>query len=317
MIRFIKQLFLFASIVFVAILIIDFATNSIINSHVVVKLKPNTKHIIIGHSHPECAYNDSLISNFQNMASSGECYFYNYQKLKKVIEQNPQLETVWLEYTNNSISKGMNDWIWEDKFINQKYPIYSAFLSNNEKLFLASKNMKSFLGASSLSVKKKIEQVLLKQYNISNSIGGYTYLNRSKTDSLINVKNSIQNAYPKLDSSISEKNVEYLLKIISLCKNAHKKIILVRSPQNSYYEGYNNELAYKNILNNQLKNVTYVDFSKFPLQNNEYADLEHLNAIGASKFSNWFNKLDKLALLKHSNKQLFVDNAVSKLQPSN
>lgn len=155
MARFLKQLFLFTGIVSVLIFVVDLITTDVVNKHVVVKIKPNTKHVIVGHSHPECAYNDSLIFGFQNISSSAESYFYSYQKLKKVIEQNPQIETVWLEYTNNNINKDMNNWIWDDKYINQKYPIYSVVLSNDEKLFLVGKNPLGFFSALSLSIKKR------------------------------------------------------------------------------------------------------------------------------------------------------------------
>lgn len=155
--------------------------------------------------------------------------------------------------------------------------------------------------------------MFLGQYDMSSSIGGYTSLSYSKTDSLITSKNNLQNNHTVIDNGISKKNIEYLLKIVELCNNTNRKIILMRSPLNSYYEGYTNEFSYKKILTTQLKGITYLDFSKFPLQNNEYADLEHLNMKGAAKFSNWFNQLDRLGLLKNDNKQLFINNSIKKM----
>ena len=46
----------------------------IINSKATFKL--DNESIILGHSQPECAFNDSLIPGFNNVSESGEPYFY-------------------------------------------------------------------------------------------------------------------------------------------------------------------------------------------------------------------------------------------------
>ena len=41
------------------------------------KISDKIDKIVIGHSHSECAFNDTIIPNFANFSSSGESYFYN------------------------------------------------------------------------------------------------------------------------------------------------------------------------------------------------------------------------------------------------
>ncbi len=65
------------------------------------KSKKEFHIIILGHSHSECAYNDSLISGVANFSQSGESYFYTFFKTKKLIEQNPNINTVLIEFSNN------------------------------------------------------------------------------------------------------------------------------------------------------------------------------------------------------------------------
>lgn len=298
------------------IALLDIGTSYAINKKCIVKLKPSTKHIIIGHSHPECAYNDSLIPQFQNIASSGECYFYNYQKLKKVLAQNPSIESVWIEYTNNTINEEMNDWVYGDKFILENYPKYSAYLNINEKLFLLSHNPKGFCNVFSVSLKTKINNLCNQQFDMSKN-GGYNALHHSKADSLIASTQSLPIIEPNGDEKLSEKNLAYLSLMINLCNTTHKKIILIRSPQHSHYQGYNNELVFQHILNTRLKNITFIDFSKFPLQANQYADLEHLNSDGATKFSNWFQQLIAQHIVSKPNIQAFVDEEIKQLTLKN
>ena len=69
------------------------------------RIKLNTHYIVLGHSHAECAYNDQLIENFENFSQSGESYFYTLPKIKEIVRKNPQVKTVFLEFTNNQIEK--------------------------------------------------------------------------------------------------------------------------------------------------------------------------------------------------------------------
>ena len=64
---------------------INFTLNSYTRSKSQFDLKKQPKSIVVGHSHPECAFNDSLIQEFKNFSSSGESYFYTYPKLKNII----------------------------------------------------------------------------------------------------------------------------------------------------------------------------------------------------------------------------------------
>ena len=98
--------------------LINILKNKKDNSEIIIKnsanfkLKPQTKYLVLGHSHPECAFNDSLINNLKNLAQTGESYYYTYFKTIKVLEQNPSIEIVFVEFTNNQIYELMNNWIW-------------------------------------------------------------------------------------------------------------------------------------------------------------------------------------------------------------
>jgi hypothetical protein len=68
-------------------------------------LETPVENVIFGHSHPECAYNDSLIGNFKNLAQSRQSYFYSFSKIKNVHKQNPQIKNIFIEFTNNQITQ--------------------------------------------------------------------------------------------------------------------------------------------------------------------------------------------------------------------
>jgi len=306
---FVKLSILFSIILGSLIFILITSSEYIIQKNADFKLKPNTKYLLLGHSHPECAFNDTLINNFKNLAQSGESYFYTLFKAKKTLEQNPSIETVFIEFTNEQINKSIDINIWDDKYINWRYPQYSPFMNFTDKMVLVENNLSGYLNATSLSFKNNFGRVLKQDFSYPESIGGYLYLKRNKTDSLLKTQKvkTIKETKPQ----ISEVNLNYLSKLIRLCKAQGKNVFLIRSPQHKKYAGYSNENTYQNLRKSRYTSIGYLDFSKFPLHNSQFGDLEHLNHKGATIFSNWFAQLIKSGLLEEKNKQALIDKNIA------
>jgi|TARA_B110000914_G_scaffold218697_1_gene226310 hypothetical protein len=306
--QFIKLTISFLIVLFTLIFILIESSEYIISQKSNFKLNTNAKYLVLGHSHPECAFNDSLIDYFKNISQSGESYYYTYFKAKKIIEQNPSIETVFIEFTNNQINESMNNWIWKEKYMNHRYLQYSPFMNFTDKMVLAKNNLSGYLNSTSLSFKSNFSRVLKQNFSYSESIGGYLYLERDKTDSLLN-KLKI-NTIDEKTIPISEINLNYLSNLIRFCEEQGKNIFLIRSPQHKKYSGYSNESTYQQIRNNRYSHIEYLDFSKFPLKNSEFGDLEHLNHKGAEIFSIWFAQLLNTEFLEEKNKQVYIDEEI-------
>jgi hypothetical protein len=306
--QFLKLSISFLIVLFTLIFALVESSEFIVNKNSVFKLNTDTRYLVLGHSHPECAFNDSLIDNFKNLSQSGESYYYTYFKTKKIIQQNPSIETVFIEFTNNQINESMNDWIWKEKSMSYRYPKYSPFMNLSDKGILAKNNLSGYFNSTSLSFKYNFGRIRNRNFDYSKSVGGYLSLKRDKTDYLVN---NMKKNNPKSEKlGISEYNIKYLTKIIDLCEEHGKKVILIRSPQHSIYSGYSNERLYQKVRNNHFSSIEYLDFSKFPLSNSEFGDLEHLNHKGAKVFSIWFAQLLNMNILEKSNKQEFINKEI-------
>jgi len=248
------------------------------------------KIVLFGHSHPECAFNDSLITGFKNLSHSAEPYFYTYQKVKKVVSQNPQIETVLIEYSNNQIDEKMNDWTWDYKYMSNMFPIYSSFMHTTDIEVLFKHDSGVFFNCISISARQNLFKAITFDYNFADRIGGYLKLNRSQR---LSTGDSLAHGISKyrfLNPRLSIINLIYLRKIIDYCKQQNKKLFLIRSPQYKYYEYRYNEKVYLDVKNRYFKDVKLIDFNNFPLSDDEFADPGHLNMKGASRFSNYVNK---------------------------
>lgn len=250
------------------------------------KLADSPQYLVLGHSHPEMAINDSLIKGLKNLSEQGESYFYTYQKVKGVLRDNNSLKTVFIEFTNNQISERMNEWTWGKDYLIYRYPTYSNSMSFDDNFLLFKNNFEDYYTSLGLSQKKNLKRLLVKDYSQINKIGGYEYRTESKIDSLEKHYKYVKDS---TISKISSVNVYYLKKIIHDIKAKGIRVVLIRSPLHRKYLGYQNEKVYLKLLKTEFKGIEYLDFSKFKLNDNAFFDYEHLNNKGAIIFSKFFD----------------------------
>jgi len=306
--KFITKIVLFIFIVGVIIIAAFFLMNSIVRIKADFKIKKQTKYIVVGHSHAECAFNDSLIGDFENFCNSGESYFYTLPKVKNLISQNPGIETVFIEFSNNQIIKEMNDWIWDEKHMSYYYPTHSPFIGFKDNALLVEKNFKVFLSTMPIDIKNLGRLIAKRDFNYSYNYGGYISLNK-----VLNGNDFAKRlySYHNVDfNSVSDYSVLYLKQIIDFCLAHKKKVYLVRSPFYKAYPGIKNEKLFQEIREKNFLAIEFLDFGRVPFQMTDYADLEHLNKQGSAKFSKWFDDLIKKGLLDQKDKQQFIEDNV-------
>jgi hypothetical protein len=266
--------------------------------------------LIIGHSHSECAFNDSIIGKLVNYSFSGETYFYNYYKLKILLRQNPNIKTVFIEFSNNNLDEHIDEWIWGKRVMSYSFPKYAAFLDFEGFKLLYKKNRGCFISCLKPSYKRILDNFTGNFDLRTKSIGGFRYLIRDKTDSILS--QPLKRIYT--EQKVSTKNLDYLDKMIDLCNVNGLEVYLVRSPVHAQYPGYGNEELLHQLLSSRYVNLEFLDFSDFPLSNSQFGDLDHLNHKGASVFSEWFKKIMDQGLLKNTNKQELINNEFDKLR---
>ncbi len=310
--QFLQKSILFIISTLLITVILFFVSNSIVKKKGSFKIDDNLTNVILGHSHSECAFNDSFIDRSANYSSSGESYFYTLVKIKKLIVHNPNINTVFIEFSNNSITDRMNDWIWGDLYMSERLPIYFPFIPQNEIKLLYKNNKRTFLNAISKTFRKNVFKVITSQYDYSNSIGGYQSLEGSEMDQLL-----LDYKKDSLDFNTinyANENLKYLRKTVDFLKINGLNVYFTRSPHHKYYIDYKNEKYFIKLKDSVFGDIEYLDFSNFPIENIEHKDFGHLNNLGAEKFSIWFNNLLKEGLLNKPNKQDFIKEKMNEVK---
>jgi len=315
--KFILQIFIFCLIPFLILTLSFFLLNTYIRNGNYFKLDNSIKNIIIGHSLPQHAFNDSLISNTRNLCKDGTNYFYFYYRIKKVLECNPQIENVFIDISNNIFYKDYNKNIYLYSHLPFKYPNTAILISLKDNLYLAIKNITGYIIAVYKSLLLNTVFVSLngeKNYIEWSDWGNYYY--SSDTLDFDKYLVSFQPNPIYGDTTVSEFSTELLLRTINVCKEHNVNVYLIRTPVHPKNEMLKNENQFKYLVINKFGELQFLDFKEFPLNNNEFRNIAHLNYKGAIKFSSFFNELLTNGLLNKQDKQLFINDEIKRVVPT-
>lgn len=268
--------------------------------------------IFLGHSQPEGAFNDSLIAHTKNLCNGGEAYLYSYKKLQIVLQHNPQVKNVIISFSNNQIEKKMDEWTYDDEHLEQYFSKYNFQMNSEEYLKVLKNNPTGTLKAEFQSIVHNAKSIVKRNNAFANNnFGGYLYLKRFKTDSLLK-NNYIEKLRKEISDTISQTNIEYLKKMVTLCKEKKVAVFFVRTPIHNVLFNVLNEIEFQEIRKKEFNEIPFLDLHNFPLSNDEFGDFLHLNYKGAKKFSVFFNDLLENGILESQQPQQMINLEIGK-----
>ncbi len=289
--RFLTRLVYFLLPFLIGVVLVDVFLKNQMRTPSKFKLEEGISAVILGHSQTECGLNDSLISNTQNLSFGGEAYIYNYHKLKKLVEVNPQLQKVYLSFSNNQVGANISKWVYGDEKLTHYFPKYNYLMEVEDYTTIAKENPKGILISEVKSIVNNAKSVLKREKTVfyDRNWGGYLSLNKQKLDSLIKA-NHLVKLKKEISKTESQINLYYLDKIVTLCKEKHLKLVFVRTPMHPLLFAVQNEDLFQRIRKSKYNDILFLDFHDFKLNNNEFADFDHLNKDGAIKLSKAFDQ---------------------------
>jgi hypothetical protein len=119
--------------------------------------------------------------------------------------------------------------------------------------------------------------------------GGYLFLVRDEIPK-INKEQNRALLTPINSKSISKINYKYLKKCLDFCTHKNKTIILLSSPLHQLCPR-DSGIDLTTLVKNDFGKIPFWDYSNYPLENDEFGDLSHLNHKGAMKFSSLINQV--------------------------
>jgi hypothetical protein len=283
--KFIRNLFVFAGCFLLVI------AGLVVLSAFLVRLpKANIapeKHILVlGDSHTECAVDDSVFIRSANFSKSATAYIYTYGAIKKLVADNPQIDTVLLSFQFTSlIYERERGWIYNDALMPSKIPVYLPLLGLSDLgVFISTPAFYKSAARTPLVCAEYYYQLTRGTGDDwwHDNIGRHLSLPYSKLDEI--VASTTRYEELKRKDSISSVQLEYLLKIGAFCRQRGIMLVLINTPvyKHEVYTGYQ---AYERNRQRYLSGFRFLDYSGFALPDSCFADLVHLNGTGARIFS--------------------------------
>lgn len=291
MAKFFLKSFIFSSIFFLIVFVIEFHLAGILNSYVLKGncLKdPTVDLAILGSSQAYYGFNPALFSSHGcNLANSNQDFYYDNQLTEKYLKQTPNLKTVFLSVSYFSFEfKLVNteeSWrrFFYSRFLGLKDPIYSPLDLRNYSLIAL------YTPKNSLSYISQGFKVNLAADDKPNG-----WINAKQSDSSNDAKANAQRHTSYMNPQYTRQNEQLLEKTIQTLKQRGVRIILITPPtvadyyQNidpQKYTAMQQDLSY---FKDKYSLIYLNYFQDQRFKEDDFIDRsDHLNPAGAEKLA--------------------------------
>jgi len=282
--RFITLSTLFISPLICVVFLSLFINSSIIKNQA-LKIPDNKRILILGDSNPECAINDSLISNALNLSQSANSYFYSYLKLRQILIDDNNIDTVILGLApHNIFAEIEKEWLLNNAHMQKMLPDYYPLMEKDDFALLLKNSANGVKQAFSSIIKGSIENIVDYLKGKKLDYGGYNPLE-------INDLKKDASEFTSKNSAFKIAKIEslYLRKIIEECEKNNLDLLFICTPKRAELwksKNYGVDQFYS-YYSNHFSHITFLDMHNFYIPDNGFGDLAHLNHQGAKIFSEY------------------------------
>lgn len=251
------------------------------------EIPADKKFLFIGDSHMETGLDETVVPASYNFAQSGDPYFDQYFRLKKILDANPQIRTVFITATPHSLARYGDERIFGNytmqNVVPNAIPLYDAEIW---KMYLGNEP-KRFLKFMMLSTLKRITGALNpSSHSLIKRLGARRISEAKNLEKSI-ARERDPNAVDRLhgdDSVGTARQIVYLRKMVEFSRSRGARVIFLNLPLYRAEEFF--DVPYfENLLKTEFPDVEFWDYADFPIPDDCRQDINHLNRWGAEIFS--------------------------------
>ena len=253
-------------------------------TNIETKLTSFSKHsvLLMGDSQIQRLHGDAISSGAKNLASSGEHYYFTYQKLQTLVQnKNHSIDTLMLGVSIHNFAPVYNR-------------LFSLDFSEGEKslkkhlYFIRMFDDSGFL----TTFDKILKPAILGIYAAPDFGGFYESTNSNPKEAIINKAFNMHFSIKQNEAKFSDSQRKYLYEIERLCTDNNIVLILVSTPYHSRYKEKIDQKYFdffsKSI--KKLKHRRHLNFIEDHIAPRFMSDANHLNKLGAKKYSSIIGK---------------------------
>jgi hypothetical protein len=240
--------------------------------------------LIVGDSHTRNALDPVVLGSATNVSQYAEPYYVSYWKLKRLLEGSP-VRTVILGFGHHNIAAFNNRKLSDDT--------WSTELFRRTYMFPEISSIKGIQVDRPGLLRARIRNlVLTPKWRHDSYMGRFENWNRSD---LTDTDEAITRQFLRDGASLSDVELTYLDSIVTLTAQEKVDLILVATPvHTTYYSRIPDYFISEfEAIQSEMKveGVRVWDFSLLDAADDEFLNVSHLNASGASRFSRLVSEL--------------------------
>ena len=260
-------------------ILISFTYYHISKTNVESKLTALSEHsvLLMGDSQIQRLIGDSISLGAKNLASSGEHYYFTYQKLQTLIQnKNHRIDTIILGVSIHNFAPVFNRLInlnfTEGKKSLKRYLYFIQIFEDS--VFLT-------------TFDKILKPLIIGIYSVPDFGGFYESTNSNPNEEVINKAFNMHFSIKQNEGKFSDSQRDYLYKIDRLCTKNDIDLVLVSTPyhfiykekiDSKYFDFFSKSLK-------KLKHRSHLNFIEDHIAPRFMSDANHLNKLGAKRYS--------------------------------
>lgn len=246
--------------------------------------------LIAGDSHTMWSIDDKRLDKVRNISLNAEGYIYTYAKLKHLLKQKSNIKELYLGLSYHNLSGYYDDYLYGGHALSF-FHRYIPVLGPEDYLKLFKSNPKNIIKMSPILLREGIWSLFNDK---SAFLGTFPSQIMRQTLDPEKMKERIKDQYYRNGSVVtfSKMNIEYLIKIIDLCKSYNVKVTALATPLQKDYN-WLIPCQYTDEYNRFTREhgLAVFDFSGLELPDSCYLpDGDHVNYNGALVITEYFKE---------------------------
>ncbi len=220
-----------------------------------------------------------------NFCRAGEAFYFAESKVKRLLLTNENIKGLCIVLSESQLHGLVVNWVYSSNYMSRAMKSYSFLFPSHLHWELIKGNMECYLKSIFISDKEYLSALIQKQRLTNKSLmwGGFEAITESK----FQMNNS---AYNDFELPSWDPNIKAIRRIIEFAQERGIQVVFTRLPVHpSFREKTFDQYEKKRLL--YFSDVPFLDFSNWKIEERELLDENHLNMVGAKRFTPYFDSL--------------------------
>ncbi|MCR5183306.1 MAG: hypothetical protein K6B46_01220 [Opitutales bacterium] len=243
------------------------------------RIPEDRTRLFIGDSYIAQGVDDTVVPAAFNCSVSADSFLTGFLRLRLLLRDNPQIDTVFLSVSPYNLSRGADETVFRPSLVAMKVPYYLAHFGSEEWRVYGERVPADFLRAVAGTPTVYLRKSKLDNKKYFKKLGAFNPRDNRTLDKALAGTETLERD-PAGGNAIQRR---YLKKIENFCREKNLRLVFLCTPV--YRAEHYCDLDYfYALLKSDFPAVEFWDYMDFEMPDEEREDVGHLNSFGARHF---------------------------------